>query len=65
MNPEELSFEALSLFNALSSDGQRQACHLAESLPEDEAVYLAAMRSMPKAKRRQFLFSLSKKRWGL
>lgn len=65
MNPENLSIEALSLFNALSRDAQEEVLTLAESLPEEEAVYLAALRSMPKAKRRQFLFSLSKKKWGL
>ncbi|WP_162847944.1 hypothetical protein [Mariprofundus erugo] len=53
------------LFNSLNADGQRQACMLAESHTEEEAVYLAALRSMPPDKRRKFLFSLSKKRWGL
>jgi len=65
MNPEELSIDALSLFNALSTDAQREALKLAESLSEEEAVYVAALRSMPKDKRRKFLFKLSKKRWGL
>jgi len=65
MNPENLSSEALSLFNTLPAEGQREACSLAESLSEDEAVYLAALRTMPAEKKRQFLFSLSKKKWGL
>jgi len=65
VNPENLSIEALSLFNALSHNAREEALRLAESLPEEEAVYLAALRSMPKAKRRQFLFALSKKKWGL
>ena len=65
MNPENLSADALSLFNALSPDGQREACDLVEELPEEQAVYIAALRTMPEVKRRQFLFSLSKKRWGL
>ncbi|WP_018294142.1 hypothetical protein [Mariprofundus ferrooxydans] len=60
-----MSAQALRLFNTLSSDVQREALTLAESLPEDEAVYVAALRSMPTNKRRQFLFSLSKKKWGL
>ena len=65
MNPENLSVEALSLFNALSPDAQREAMKLSEDLPEEESVYIAALRSMPKAKRRQFLFKLSKKKWNL
>jgi len=60
-----MSAQALRLFNTLSADVQREALTLAGSLPEDEAVYVAALRSMPADKRRQFLFSLSKKRWGL
>lgn len=65
MNPENLSVEALRLFNRLSPEGQREAVLLAESHTEDEAVYLAALRSMPENERRRFLFSLSKKKWGL
>lgn len=65
MNPENLSAEALRLFNSLPADGQNEAIRLAESHSEEEAVYLAALRSMPEKKRRQFLFSLSKKKWGL
>ncbi|HXH71932.1 MAG TPA: hypothetical protein VNI58_03870 [Mariprofundaceae bacterium] len=65
MNPENLSAEALRLFNRLPPEGQRQAMRLAESLSEEEAVYLAALRTMPEKQRRQFLFTLSKKKWGL
>jgi len=65
LNPENLSTDALSLFNALSPDGQRHACGLTEEMPEEQAVYIAALRAMPKEKRRAFIFSLSKKRWGL
>jgi len=65
MNPENLSIESLSLFNALSADSQQEAMRLAESMSEEEAVYLAVLRSMPKEKRREFLFKLSKKKWGL
>jgi len=65
MNPENLSIETLSLFNHLNVEGQREAIALAESLPEDEAVYLAVLRQMPESERRRFLFSLSQKRWGL
>ena len=65
MNPENLSADALSLFNSLSSYGQQEACELVEEMPEEQAVYIAALRSMPKDQRRQFIFSLSKKRWGL
>jgi len=65
MNPENLIIETLALFNALSSESQREAMDLAEAMTEDEAVYLAALRNIPKEKRRRFLFSLSKKKWGL
>ncbi|MDQ6971623.1 MAG: hypothetical protein Q9M30_03155 [Mariprofundaceae bacterium] len=65
MNPENLSAQALQLFNDLAADVQRQAVSLSESLPEEEAVYLAAMRSMPEKQRRQLLFSLSRRKWGL
>ena len=65
MDPENLSAEALRLFNSLSAAGRREAVKLAETLGEEEAVYVAALRSMPKEKRRQFLFTLSKKKWGL
>jgi len=65
MNPENLTAEALSLFNNMSPDAQREASSLAVSLSEDEAVYLAAFRAVEKDKRRQFLFCLSKNRWGL
>ncbi|HKI62786.1 MAG TPA: hypothetical protein VKA31_10870 [Mariprofundaceae bacterium] len=65
MNPENLSSAALRLFNHLPADVQRQAVNLSESLPEDEAVYLAALRSMPENERRQLLFELSRHKWGL
>jgi len=65
MNPENLSAEALRFFNRLSADIQRQAVTLAESLPEEEAVYMAALRSMPQEQRRQLLFELSSQKWGL
>ena len=65
MNPENLGIDTLSLFNKLSTDGQREACYLAESMPEEEAVYIAILRSIPNDKKRQLLFSLSKKKWGL
>lgn len=65
MNPENLSLEALSLFNSLNAEGQREAAALAETLPEEEAVYLAALRQMPEKERRRFLFGLSRKKWKL
>lgn len=65
MNPDNMNAEALTLFNTLSADVQRQACYLTESHSENEAVYLAALRSMPQDRRREFLFTLSKQRWGL
>ncbi len=65
MNPENLSADALTLFNSLPSHGQQQACELVDEMPEEQAVYIAALRSIPKEKRRQFIFSLSKKRWEL
>jgi len=65
MNPENLSAAALRLFNTLPADVQRQAVVLAESLPEDEAVYLAAMRSMPEKERRRMLFAISGHKWGI
>lgn len=65
MNPENLSIEALALFNHLNTEGQREAAKLAETHSEEEAVYLAALRQMPEAERRRFLFLLSRKRWGL
>ncbi|PIP02543.1 MAG: hypothetical protein COW18_03380 [Zetaproteobacteria bacterium CG12_big_fil_rev_8_21_14_0_65_54_13] len=60
-----MSAEALRLFNTLSADVQRQAVALSETVSEDEAVYLAALRSMPEKERRQFLFKLSGQKWGL
>jgi len=65
MNPENLSAEALSLFNHLPPEGQREAMRLAEALGDEEAVYLATMRSMPEKRRRQLLFALSKRKWDL
>lgn len=65
MNPENLSAEALRLFNHLSPEGRREAVELVDTFDEEEAVYLAALRTMPAGQRRQFLFSLSKRRWGL
>ncbi|HXH64574.1 MAG TPA: hypothetical protein VNH42_03575 [Mariprofundaceae bacterium] len=65
MNPENLSAEALSLFNHLPPEGQREAVRLAETLGDEEAVYLATLRAMPEKRRRQFLFALSRRKWGL
>ena len=65
VNPENLSAEALCLLNGLSAEGQREAVRLAETMSEEEAVYIAAFRSMPEQDRRRFLFNLSKKKWGL
>jgi hypothetical protein len=65
MNPENLSTEALHLFNTLSPVAQREAVELSASLSEEEAVYVAALRHMTAQERRRFLFALSKKRWGL
>jgi len=65
MNPENLSMKALGLFNSLPPDVQRQALMLATSHPDEEAVYLAALRSMPEKQRRRFLFSLSSSKWGI
>jgi len=65
MNPENLSAEALRLFNSLSSEVQRQATALAETHSEEEAVYLAALRNMPEKERRRLLFALSRRKWGL
>lgn len=65
MNPENLSAEALRLFNTLSPEAQRQAVELSETLPEEEAVYVAALRHMTAKEKRRFLFALSKHKWGL
>jgi hypothetical protein len=65
VNPENLSAEALRLFNHLPPEGQREALGLTDTLGEEGAVYLAALRTMPAKQRRQLLFSLSKRRWGL
>jgi hypothetical protein len=65
MNPENLSAEALSLFNQLPFEGQREAILLAQTLGDEEAVYMATLRTMPEKDRRRFLFALSKKKWGL
>ena len=65
MNPENLSAEALSLFNRLPPEGQRAAIRLAEHMGDEQAVYLATLRTLPEAARRRFLFALSRKKWGL
>jgi len=65
MDPENLSVDALRLFNSLPAEGQREAIRLAESHSEEEAVYLAALRRMPAKQRRELLFLLSKRKWGL
>lgn len=65
MNPENMSIEALQLFNTFSDEVRQQAVLLSETLSENEAVYLAALRNMPAKERRRFLFSLSKQKWGL
>ncbi|ATX81912.1 hypothetical protein Ga0123462_1045 [Mariprofundus ferrinatatus] len=65
MNPENLSADALTIFNNLPAELQRQAIALCESHSEDEAVYLIALRNMNERERRKFLFRLSRNRWGL
>jgi len=65
MNPENMSAEALHLFNHLDPEVQRQAVELAETVGEEEAVYLTVLRGMPANQRRRFLFGLSKRKWGL
>jgi len=65
MDPENLSVDALRLFNSLPAEGQREAVRLAETNSEEEAVYLAALRRMPPKQRRELLFLLSKRKWGL
>jgi len=65
VNPENLSAEALRIFNNLPSELQREVILLCESHPEDEAVYLTAMRNMNERERRKLLFRLSRKRWNL
>lgn len=65
MNPENLSAEALSLFNKLPPEGQRTAIRMAETLGDELAVYLVTLRTMPEQARRRFLFALSKRKWGL
>ncbi|ATX79784.1 hypothetical protein Ga0123461_1368 [Mariprofundus aestuarium] len=65
MNPENLSIDALQIFNNLPSELQQQAIQLCGSHSEDEAVYLVALRNMNERERRKLLFRLSRKRWGL
>lgn len=65
MNPENLTSDALSLFNKLGAEARREAVLLTESLTENEAVYLAAMRRMSSKERREMIFALSRERWGL
>ena len=65
MNPENLSEQALQIFNNLPADLQQQAVYLSQSHDEDEAVYLTALRNMDERERRKFLFRLSRNRWGL
>lgn len=65
MNPENLTSEALALFNSLGLEARHEAVRLAGALPETEAVYLAAMRRMDDKERRELLFSLSRKKWEL
>jgi len=65
MNPENLTSDALTLFNRLGAEARREAVLLTESLSENEAVYLAAMRHMGESERREMLFVLSRERWGL
>jgi len=65
MNPENLTYETLMLFNSLDAEGQREATKLMESFSENEAVCLVALRQMPTSERRRLIFALSRKRWGL
>ena len=65
LNPENLSSDALSIFNNLPNELQREVIQLCESHSEDEAVYLTAMRNMNEREKRKFLFRLSRNRWGL
>lgn len=65
MNPENLSSDALQIFNNLPPELQRDAMMLCESHSEDEAVYLTALRNMNDREKRKLLFRLSRKRWNL
>ena len=65
MNPENLNADALSLFNSLGTEARSEAVMLTEEFSENEAVYLAAMRSMDVKSKRELLFALSRNRWGL
>ena len=65
MNPENLSVEALGLFNRLSDEGRSMAMALLESLTEDEAVYVATLRTSSEKERRRLIFMLSRRKWGL
>ena len=65
MNPENLSAEALRLFNSLNPETQREVITLAENLSEEEAVYVAVLRHMKPDEKRRLLFALSRHKWGL
>jgi len=65
MNPENLSAEALRIFNNLPTELQSEAMQLCLSHSETEAVYLTALRNMDEREKRKFLFRLSRTRWGL
>ena len=65
LNPENLSSDALSIFNRLPSALQSEVIALCESHSEDEAVYLTALRNMDEREKRKLLFRLSRKKYGL
>jgi len=65
MNPENLTSDALALFNRLGPEARREAVLLTGSHSENEAVYLAAMRRMSEKRKRELLFNLSRMKWNL
>lgn len=65
MNPENLSADALQIFNKLPADLQYQVAALCASYSEDEAVYLTALRNMEERERRKLIFQLSRNKHGL
>lgn len=65
MNPENLSAEALRIFNNLPPELQQEVIQLCELHSENEAVYLTALRNMDEREKRKFLFGLSRIKHGL
>jgi len=65
VNPENLSTEALHIFNNLPSELQQEVLQLCELHSENEAVYLTALRNMDEREKRKFLFRLSRIKHGL